>query len=482
MGHGGLPCIEPSTETITILHTNAIHRVRVMFCGCGTDVEQRHHYNQLLDAQLFPASFTTPKTVFTFTLLDTLCTLTMRGKVSVYDYYQSLRCLSDNCELRGLASRYDELGLAVRRYRNLLSLKRAGIAHNPNGIADMQEGDLAVDSPASPLPGKNLPPNWKTVFMDKPHLHAQFLALDANFRLKLKDRNAKSQLSRSQKLPEPSLTGNGGFFVDEILFRKELDRVQDKPPDKPKNKSSCDSSFAAIERSNSRFNRGFIVTGVVAAIDSRHGTVLANGVADLQKGERYFNTDFVFLSSLRRRGLDTVYVSYDVACQWEKFLDTRCEFFPIELRSHLGNLTIICAIPKFHLPAHGFICWSRYSLNFIPGSARVDGEAIERHWAATNPVATSTREMTPGARHDFLEDRWAFQNFKKLVGLGDSLERKLRSAISGVEKHEKELEELSSSQAPSIIEEWTAMVNAYHEDPASNPDPYRVRTQGMYAA
>lgn len=422
---------------------------------------------QLLDAQLFPASLQHPKTAFTFTLLDTLFALTMRGKISAYDYYVSLCSLTDNYDLSHIPSRYEELNTAIRRYRNLLALKRSGIGHKECGVDNLEAGELAVECPAAPLVGRNVPDNWQEVYKDQPHLRAQYVALDANFRLKRKDREIRN---------EPSLTANSGYFVDPHLFAQELQRFQDLPP--VRESSSCDSSFAAIERANSRYNRGYAVTGVVAAIDSRHGFVLPNGVADLQRGERYFNTDFVFLSSLCNRDLNLIFVSYDIACQWERHLRTRLTSFPLQLRSHLPNLEIICAIPKFHLPAHGFSCWTRYSFNFIPGSCRVDGEAIERLWASTNPVATSTREMKSGTRHDFLSERWGTQNFRKVVGMGDSLQAKFRAAVEGFQNHKRQLEDLSSSQHPDIIRRWTELVDQYHEDPDAHPDPYQVHSKG----
>jgi hypothetical protein len=50
--------------------------------------------------------------------------------------------------------------------------------------------------------------------------------------------------------------------------------------------NACESTFAAIERANAGALRGYAVTGVVACIDSRHGLLLPNAIADLQKGER----------------------------------------------------------------------------------------------------------------------------------------------------------------------------------------------------
>lgn len=107
------------------------------------------------------------------------------------------------------------------------------------------------------------------------YLHAQFLALDTNFRLKRKDRDLKST---------GTLGAGWAYFVNPLSFCRELQRVNNSP--QVREKGTCESSFAAIERANSRINQGFAVTGVVAAIDSRHGVVLPNAVADLQRGER----------------------------------------------------------------------------------------------------------------------------------------------------------------------------------------------------
>ena len=38
---------------------------------------------------------------------------------------------------------------------------------------------------------------------------------------------------------------------------------------------------------NSKFTKGYATSGVVLAVDARHGFVLPHGVGDLQKGERH---------------------------------------------------------------------------------------------------------------------------------------------------------------------------------------------------
>jgi hypothetical protein len=58
--------------------------------------------------------------------------------------------------------RYDELGYAVRGYRHILMAKWAGRGHDPDGIVATKFGGLALDCPACPQPGINLPPDWES--------------------------------------------------------------------------------------------------------------------------------------------------------------------------------------------------------------------------------------------------------------------------------------------------------------------------------
>lgn len=133
---------------------------------------------------------------------------------------------------------------------------------------------------------------------------------------------------------------------------------------------------------------------------------------------RYMNMDFLFFSSLRGRYLDTLNVSYDIACQWHKNLWQRMSTMPLEL--HLDHLATFVRffIPKFHLPAHILTCQTKFSFNFSKDVGRTDGEAPERGWSNINPVASSTKEMGPGSRRDMLDDHFGDWNWKKVVGLG----------------------------------------------------------------
>ena len=75
-------------------------------------------------------------------------------------------------------------------------------------------------------------------------------------------------------------------------------------------------------------------------------------------------------------------------------------------------------IPKFHIIGHGKDCQDKFSLNYLRGMARTDGENIERGWAWMNPASLGTREMGLGARYDTLDDQWGYWNWRILVQLG----------------------------------------------------------------
>ncbi|KAF7331578.1 CxC2 domain-containing protein [Mycena kentingensis (nom. inval.)] len=84
--------------------------------------------------------------------------------------------------------------------------------------------------------------------------------------------------------------------------------------------STC-SGLAALDYANTKFSRGYAATGVGMGVCARHEFVQPNGVADLQRGERYANMDWIFASILcHLHHLLRKFISYDIACQWGKDL------------------------------------------------------------------------------------------------------------------------------------------------------------------
>ena len=127
-----------------------------------------------------------------------------------------------------------------------------------------------------------------------------------------------------------------------------------------------------------------------------------------------------------RRWMDLfVHVAaYDLQCQYRlKFKARMAEMFNV--LSRLKKCKILAAndrklfpwtvagVGKFHLAGHRADCRYRWSFNFLPYSAMVDGEAPERIWSITNPLSNRTREMNPGHRHDVMNQFYSDQNIRR---------------------------------------------------------------------
>lgn len=63
--------------------------------------------------------------------------------------------------MNSLQYRYQDFHRTFRIWRNLLLLKRAGRGHDPAGVDATTQGELAVECPACPHPGRNLPEGWE---------------------------------------------------------------------------------------------------------------------------------------------------------------------------------------------------------------------------------------------------------------------------------------------------------------------------------
>ena len=128
--------------------------------------------------------------------------------------------------------------------------------------------------------------------------------------------------------------------------------------------------------------------------------------------------DYIFLSTLKSEKVKTIKISYDIACRWSIKLRQRIQNYSKGLQFPKGKFALEYFIPKFHLPAHGSSCHTRYLFNYRLGVRHTHGENIESGWAHTNLAAISMREMGTGARHSALNGHWGGWNWRKIVRFG----------------------------------------------------------------
>ena len=178
LGHSGNFCSTPAEpQRLLVVDLSGHHTVCVRFCKCSKNGFLKN-FRQLLRVCWYPASVIRPRTVFTFDLLDTYHKISLQGKLNLYDFYSAIMQKTDNRgsskpkvgvfnrTVRTMADlppkyRYHEISRCVRQWRHLKDLKRGAAGHSTTTVDKLGEGTLAIECPACPHPGRNLPAGWE---------------------------------------------------------------------------------------------------------------------------------------------------------------------------------------------------------------------------------------------------------------------------------------------------------------------------------
>ncbi|KAJ6452905.1 hypothetical protein DFH09DRAFT_1351463 [Mycena vulgaris] len=458
-------------DAFVIVDTHGVHQVGLDFCGCGGGGSQT---KQLLRAALYPATVQAPRTAGTFSGLRRYHYQSFESKCSAYEYFNSLARETDNTGLFPSKDRYHEFLRMTREWANLEMLMRAARGNAETGIAGTALGECALLCPACPQPGKNLPENYKNAPENKQFLYALFLAMDANFRLKRKDVSSEEA--------DPGLGPGWAFFCEVTAYMEHLAENWDQKQER----STC-VAHDAVDKPD-REARGTASSGIGAVDCARHNMRRPNSVGDLQFGERYINMDYMFFVSIAGTDLVRLYVSYDIACQWHKNIWIRMDGYKQEIKFEYDGKFMTFLVPKFHLPAHIEECNLRFSFNLTRDVGQTDGEAPERGWANANPLATSTKEMGPGARRDALDDHFNDSNHKKIIALGRTMLKKVEDAVPVMEEMQEALANMEASLTPEAlgeetgpVPEWTAMAERWEED-GDAPNPFETLRKDQHLA
>jgi len=82
------PEFQPINKTTVIVDKSGVHRLGIKFCKCPGAMSPDI---QLFQVGLFPASFSKPKTVFTFSVLDDFLLDNLECGTSAMNYFNKLR-------------------------------------------------------------------------------------------------------------------------------------------------------------------------------------------------------------------------------------------------------------------------------------------------------------------------------------------------------------------------------------------------------
>ncbi|KAM6489836.1 hypothetical protein JOM56_014648 [Amanita muscaria] len=448
-------------DSFLIIDNYGIHEVGLDFCHCE---KRKEHVIQLLRYGLYPATVHAPSTAATFRVLERFHILSFESKCSAQEFYRSLARETDNAGLSIVRDRYTEFLRVIRQWRHLKMLKRAGRGHVLNGSMNSEDGCCAVLCPACPQPEKNLEHGWENAPPDERWKTTEFLAGDANFQQRRKNVSSEDK--------DPSLSDGIAYFVRYTPYMAHLREHAGTKQER----STC-VSHDAMNSADTKDTQGCVVTGLGAVDCARHDFRRPNSVGDLQRGERYINMDYMFWSGLRLYKLPKIVMSYDIACQWGRnFAARMASKFPADWSINCGQTFVKKLVPKFHLPAHIEKCQVNFSFNYTKCVGRTDGEAPERGWSKINGLAASAREMGPGSRRDTLEDHMGDSNWKKVVGMGLSLLRKIKEAIPMRAEHTHHLAQLEGVIDRSVLDVWVKELEAWEND-NGKPNPFEPRVK-----
>ncbi|KAJ7857401.1 hypothetical protein B0H13DRAFT_1902265 [Mycena leptocephala] len=411
------------SQTVTL-------RLRILCVHAGRGAPVLPHWEQFLALGLFPASYSTPKTVFTWTVMKEFHIHCLTSKKSPYDYVKALCKLTDNAFAPDVTDRYREFLFAYRIWRYLALQRRTGQAHGIDHlIPHRRPGSLTVRCPACPEVGFNISPEtMKAALESEQHKFRLYLSGDGNFKLQRKNKRDDPD--------DVALNAGNGYFVETEEYQRYLKLV--KPTE---DAGTCSHLRAARMQNISKFKNA-VISGVVAVQCARHGFYLPQGMVDLKKGEALAE------ASLQRWILFT----YDIWCQYSiKFKTRVAQWFPamadiIEL--------VRGAIPKMHIHNHIELCQLIWNLNWLIHSAFTAGEMIETGWVEHNLTAGSTKEQNDGNRHDSVDDTSGNHNWNKLVGLAAALLRLYRVCQVELRKRSTNFAVLNAKHPAELIKKW----------------------------
>ncbi|EJD34963.1 hypothetical protein AURDEDRAFT_75712, partial [Auricularia subglabra TFB-10046 SS5] len=280
LGHGGDQCSAapvgalPTTTTICDLH--GFQTVNVAYCLCP---HAESEVVQLLSARLFPATFTKPRTAFTWELMEDLRLDTVQSKKPMYDNYTKLVRLSRNAEVNADKKGYENLSRAARYYNVATRIRQSGQGQDIDKIVQalypglLYPGSVMLPCPSCPRPGFNTPDNVEQLLKDprEEHKYRVVVGVDGVYKL-----YQKNKLIDSGDVS--LLDGQGAFVLDAALeeFRRKFGKYTEV----------CDSS-RHVDRMHERTRvRGCLVSGIFALICLRHLVFPGQSVIDILVGER----------------------------------------------------------------------------------------------------------------------------------------------------------------------------------------------------
>ncbi|KAJ6546302.1 hypothetical protein B0H10DRAFT_2202842 [Mycena sp. CBHHK59/15] len=409
---------------------------------------------QLLRAGIFPGSVKEPKTGYTLTMLEYYRQQRSQGKGSAYNFVRVLQWMADPIFADSVPDIYKNFLAVTRFYERLDIVLRRGQAHRideplPGEVdrpyPNRPKGYLGLQCAACPERGVNMPflvtilPYLRYTPMLIHYQPLDFTKLDAG-------RNYKANLFyKRDDGSDKALTDGCMYFPPQTEFERIAKEYVVADDDK---EVPCKAHIGSIRHQGSVKYGNTAVSGVIACACDH--TVAGS----LVRIGHICAAQFLAHTNAPPHGpasATSVVWSYDSWCSFVVNLVPRAiTLFPEETWLHTLLALAEGQIPADHINGHGVDCQSTWQAVYFACRAHFHGETAEMLWAFLNPLGSSTRQMTGGARHDiinFVIDAW---NTWKVLRQADLLAAEWLDALRLFELHMAVLEDLSRQHATEV--------------------------------
>ncbi|KAJ7046076.1 hypothetical protein C8F04DRAFT_1248344 [Mycena alexandri] len=459
LSHNGDGCLNAEVaRSFTLVECNGIHATAIAFCGCRTVATANGkcsvpHFEQLMQAGIFPGSVKYPKTGYTLGLLKYHRQQRSQGKGFAYNFVLILQRMADPYFAGAVPDIYANF-LVITRFYEYLEIKiQSGQAFDldiplpgeeSSPYPNRPNGYLGVNCAACPERGVNMPFIVKLPRYLR-HTVNQNITLDSNFKANL--------FFKRDDGSDTALTDGMMYFPNQAEFAHLAKTYVIPEEDK---EVPCKAHIGSIRHQGSVKYGTTTVSGVIAAACDHS---MLGSLIDMLKGEAFALGTYAQRKHLRHtnspphqaESVNPGTMSYDSYCSFVVNQVKRAvTLFPDEKWLHDLLAEVEGQIPADHINGHGLSCQSIWQVVYFACRAHFHGETAEVLWAFLNPLGSSTRQMTGASRHDIINFVMHAWNLLKLFRQAELLAAERLNALRLFELHMAVLQDLSRQHATEV--------------------------------
>ncbi|KAL0572000.1 hypothetical protein V5O48_009966 [Marasmius crinis-equi] len=427
MGHHGESCPSlrsPKPIKFTLVDSNGVHGTLISYCAC-TGISKPA---QLMRSRIFPGSSKEPETGFTFTVLKEYDIHSLQSKTAAYDFFISLRRLTDNV------------------HTHLVNKPTTGPVP---GVYGGGEG-LALPEGSSTCGWKDFPAHMR-------HLLTVYTTLNGNMRA--------IQFLKNNDPLDFTLYSGTSFYPEKWAYDAFLKEARKHKADEPI--PDC-NHVKVIQRQQQQGSEGVVSVKVAGVVNHQCEHVFVMASTDIPGHENQATVDGAFAHGYRMHGyigetaFDDGYdrlphkVSYDAMCILTPNINKRhaiLEYLHIPGLAHVVR-SAERQVAYAHCRGHVEGCGKIYDpfCHFCNG--RFTGETAEMYWPEMNQISGYTSQMNDGHRQDTIIGHHNDSNHKKTINQAHTLSEQILLSRAMFQENRDNLKQLSEIHSDKVAE-WS---------------------------